>query len=212
MGDLMNNFYVSRIIFVVLLVLIGISVIDNLKKKEKINIKDKISLKNINVKFLLRMLFLSFTLRILIEQISLLVYINQETVLGTTNWLEIIVEFITNCMFAPIFEEIIIRFGLYEKLNKKMNYVLAIVISSIIFAILHLYNVYGFILLFVISIVWNYSYCKTNNLIYPIILHFVHNAYALLSNYILNNNFYIILGIISFISYIVLSLINKREK
>lgn len=212
MSNLINNFYVIRIIFIVLLVVIGIGVIDNLKTKEKINIKDRMSLKKINISSLIKMLCLSFFLRILIEQISLLININQVSTLGTTNWLEITVEFISTCVFAPIFEEIIIRFGLYEKLSKKMNFVFAIIISSIIFSILHLYNFHGFIILFVLSIVWNYSYYKTNNLIYPIILHFVHNIYALLSNYILNNNFYIILGIISFILYLVLFLSSKREK
>lgn len=212
MSNLINNFYILRIVFIVLLVVIGIGVIDNLKTKDKINIKDRISFKNINNKFLFRMLFLSFFLRILIEQISLLINVNQAPVFGTTNWLEIIVEFISTCVFASVFEEIIIRFGLYEKLSKKLNFGIAIIISSIIFAILHLYNFYGFIILFVISIVWNYSYYKTNNLIYPIILHFVHNIYALLSNYILNNNFYIMLGIISFILYIILFLSSKREK
>jgi len=195
-----------------LLVVIGIGIIDNLKTKDKINIKDRISFKNINISFLIKMLCLSFFLRILIEQISLLINTNQLSTFVTPNWLEIITEFISTCVFASIFEEIIIRFGLYEKLSKKMNFVFAIIISSIIFAFLHLYNYYGFIILFIISIVWNYSYYKTNNLIYPIILHFIHNIYTLLSNYILNNNFYIILGIISFILYLVLFLLSKREK
>lgn len=212
MSNLINNFYVLRIIFIVLLVVISIGVIDNLKAKDKINIKDRISFKNINIKFLFRMLFLSFFLRALIEQINLLINTNQLSILGTTNWLEITMIFITNCLFVPVFEEIIIRFGLYEKLNKKMNAFLAIIITSIIFALIHWYNIYGFLFLLIVSFVWNYAYYKTNNLIYPIILHFVHNVYALISDYILNNNFYIILGIISFIFYILLFLINKREK
>lgn len=212
MNDIINNFYISRLIYIILVVLIGIAIIDNLKTKDKINIKNKINFKNININFLLRMLFLSFFLRILIEQMTLLFNVNQTTVIGPTNVFEIAMDFLATCILGPIFEEIIIRFGLYEKLSKKMNVFLAMIITSLVFAFIHWYNIYDFIFLLIVSLIWNYSYYKTNNLLYPIILHFIHNVYALTSNFISNNNFYIFLGIICFISYILLFLKQRREK
>ena len=156
------------------------------------------------------MFFLSLFLRIILEQIITLIDINKTIVIGPSNILEIIMEFIATCIFAPICEEIIFRFGLYEKLNKKFNIGISILITSIIFSIIHFYKLDGIIILLTISTIWNYTYYKTNNLLYPIILHFLHNLYALISNFVIDNVFYIILGILSFVIYIILSF--KRQK
>ena len=146
----------------------------------------------------------------MIEQIITLIDINKTIVIGPSNILETIMEFIATCIFAPICEEIIFRFGLYEKINKKFNVVISILITSIIFSIIHFYQLDGIIILLTISTIWNYTYYKTNNLLYPIILHFLHNLYALISNFIIDNIFYIILGVLSFVIYIILSF--KRQK
>ena len=79
-------------------------------------------------------------------------------------------------------------------------------ITSIIFAFIHNYKLDGFIIITIISLIWNYFYHKTNNLLYPIVLHFLHNVYALIDNFIISNNFNIILLIICFISYILLKI------
>ena len=190
--------------------LIGISVIDNLKNKDKLNVKEKLNINKINIKFLFKMFFLSLFLRIILEQIITLIDINKTIVIGPSNILETIMEFIATCIFAPICEEIIFRFGLYEKLNKKFNIGISILITSIIFSVIHFYKLDGIIILLTISTIWNYAYYKTNNLLYPIIFHFLHNLYALISNFVIDNVFYIILGILSFVIYIILSF--KRQK
>ena len=210
MIDFINNYYISRIIFIVFMTLIGISVIDNLKNKDKLNVKEKLNINKINIKFLFKMFFLSLFLRIILEQIITLIDINKTIVIGPSNILEIIMEFIATCIFAPICEEIIFRFGLYEKLNKKFNIGISILITSIIFSVIHFYKLDGIIILLTISTIWNYAYYKTNNLLYPIIFHFLHNLYALISNFVIDNVFYIILGILSFVIYIILSF--KRQK
>ena len=210
MIDFINNYYISRIIFIVFMTLIGISVIDNLKNKDKLNVKEKLNINKINIKFLFKMFFLSLFLRIILEQIITLIDINKTIVIGPSNILEIIMEFIATCIFAPICEEIIFRFGLYEKINKKFNVVISILITSTIFSIIHFYKLDGIIILLAISTIWNYAYYKTNNLLYPIIFHFLHNLYALISNFVIDNVFYIILGILSFVIYIILSF--KRQK
>ena len=210
MIDFINNYYISRIIFIVFMTLIGISVIDNLKNKDKLNVKEKLNINKINIKFLFKMFFLSLFLRIILEQIITLIDINKTIVIGPSNILETIMEFIATCIFAPICEEIIFRFGLYEKLNKKFNIGISILITCIIFSVIHFYQLDGIIILLIISTIWNYAYYKTNNLLYPIIFHFLHNLYALISNFVIDNVFYIILGILSFVIYIILSF--KRQK
>lgn len=149
-------------------------------------------------------------LRILIEQTIYFLPIDETVSNIPINFWTIVLEIITTCLFAPIFEEIIFRFGLYEKLNKKFNIGVSILITSIIFSTIHFYKLDGIIILLTISTIWNYAYYKTNNLLYPIIFHFLHNLYALISNFVIDNVFYIILGILSFVIYIILSF--KRQK
>ena len=65
-----------------------------------------------------------------------------------------------SCIFAPIFEEIIFRFGLYKKLKKKLNFFISILVTSIVFALIHFYNIDGFIILLGISLKrYNYINC-----------------------------------------------------
>lgn len=59
MIDFINNYYISRIIFIVFMTLIGISVIDNLKNKDKLNVKEKLNINKINIKFLFKMFVLN---------------------------------------------------------------------------------------------------------------------------------------------------------
>ena len=115
-----------------------------------------------------------------------------------------------SCIFAPIFEETIFRFGLYKKLNKKLNVFISILVTSIVFALIHFYNIDEFIILFGISLIWHYSFYKTNNLIYPVLLHFFHNLYAVSDNLLgYSNYWYILLGV-SIIGYIIT--ITKKQK
>ena len=48
MIDFINNYYISRIIFIIFMTLIGVSVIDNLKNKDKLNVKEKLNINKIN--------------------------------------------------------------------------------------------------------------------------------------------------------------------
>lgn len=68
MSNLINNFYVIRVMFVVMIVLISLSVINTMEKIYSLKLSDRLNLKNIDLNFLIRMVSLSFVLRILIEQ------------------------------------------------------------------------------------------------------------------------------------------------
>ncbi|HFR3702469.1 TPA: lysostaphin resistance A-like protein [Streptococcus suis] len=86
---------------------------------------------------------------------------------------------------AAITEEIIVRGYLFKKLFEKHK-ILGIVVSGLIFAFLHgptdlgswiIYASPGFLLA--------YLYYKTDYLIYPIVVHFINNAWAVLAFYYL---------------------------
>ena len=213
MNDLINNFYFTRILFMVVIVLTGISVIDTMKKKYSLKLNSRFNFNKIDFNFLVRMISLSFVLRILIEQTIYFLPIEETISNISINFWTILVEIITTCLFAPIFEEIIFRFGLYEYLNKKLKLtIIGMLLTSIIFSLLHFYGIDGFVILLVISLIWNYSYFKTNNLIYPIILHFIHNIYAIIGYIDLNNIVYIVFGVICFVIYILLLKIKNSSK
>ncbi len=202
LDKVINNFIFFRLLYIVIVTLIGFEVISDLRKKDKIEIKEYLNIKKINITLLLKYLFLSFIVRILLEQLVIFLNTPVTDIQIPVNIFEIIVELIMSCIFAPIFEEIIFRFGLYKKLNKKLNVFISILVTSIVFTLIHFYNVDGFVILLGISLVWHYSLYKTNNIIYPIFLHFIHNLYAV-SNNLLNysNYWYILLGV-SIIGYI----------
>ena len=207
--QIINNFYFGRAIYIVLIVLFAFSFINSLKKKDKININKYLNIKKINICILFKYLLLSFIIRIILEQIVEFMPFTTTNIQIPSNVFEIAVEFITTCIFAPIFEEIIFRFGIYKNINKKINIILTMIITSVIFAIIHFYNIDGSIILIGISLVWNYSFYKTDNLIYPILLHFFHNIYALSDNLFGFSNYWYILLFISILGYIIST---KKQK
>ena len=150
-------------------------------------------------------------LRIIIEQFQAYLNFSRTDVSFEITLLSIIFFFVTRCIVAPITKEIIFRFGLYELMNRKMKSILAMVLSSLIFYILHGYLTIDTILLTILSIIWTYSYFKKKNLLYPIILHFLHNCYALISYANIDNSYYIIFGIITFIIWLLLETNKKRS-
>ena len=148
MSDLINNFYFIRILFIVMIVLIAISVIDTMKKKYSLEIRARLDLRKIDLNFLIRMISLSFVLRIFVEQTIYFLKMEETISSIPLNFWTILVEIITTCLFAPIFEEIIFRFGLYEYLNKKFkSNIITMLITSIIFSIIHFYAIDGFVIL-----------------------------------------------------------------
>lgn len=207
MSDLINNFYFIRVLFIVMIVLIGVSIIDTMKKKYSISLNTRFDFKKTDLNFLVRMMSLSFVVRIFLEQTIYFLPIEKTISNIPINFWTIVLEIITTCLFAPIFEEIIFRFGLYEYLNKKIkSKVIVMLLTSIIFSAIHFYGIDGFVILLVISLIWNYSYFKTDNLIYPIILHFIYNIYAMIEYIKLNNIIYIVFGVICLIIYMLLKI------
>ena len=162
MENLLNNFYVEWTLFILFIVLIAIASVDILKKKYNTDIKNKLNYKNIDFKFLLKMLFLSLGLRIIFEHY--LIPISESDAFIPNSVLQLVVLFVATCLFAPVCEEIIFRFGIYEYINKKgMSNIFNMIITSIIFAIIHFYGINAIIILIIISYIWNYAYFKTNN-------------------------------------------------
>ena len=85
--------------------------------------------------------------------------------------------FLLAAVFAPIFEEWLCRGMILRGLLTKMKPTWAIVISALIFAVIHM-NPWQALNAFIIGVIMGYVYYKTGSLILTMIIHFVNNGTA----------------------------------
>ncbi len=78
-------------------------------------------------------------------------------------------------IIAPIYEEVIFRGIMLKGMASKMNPILAIIISSLFFAILHM-NIPQGINAFLLGIVIGSIYLNTGSIYLSIFAHFVNNS------------------------------------
>ena len=111
-------------------------------------------------------------------------------------------------IIGPIFEEIFYRGLLYNKLKEISNAFIGVLISSILFALLHIPK-YGFgintFFLFLVGILLAYCYEKTDNIYVPILVHSINNFFIFLFNYVYFY-FLIIIYFIIFIAGIIIAI------
>ena len=82
------------------------------------------------------------------------------------------------CLIPAIVEEFIFRNFLLNKLSKKTSLKTAVIITSLIFSLLHL-DILNFIPQFVFAIILCVIIISTRNICLPIIAHFVNNLFIL---------------------------------
>ena len=117
---------------------------------------------------------------------------------------------IATVIISPIFEEILYRGLLYNKLKEISNVFIAVFISSILFAFLHIPG-YGFNIkmfsLVLDGILLTYCYEKTDNIYVPILVHSINNFFIFLFNYV----YFYFLIVIYFIIFIIGIMIAIQE-
>ncbi|MBT3209013.1 MAG: CPBP family intramembrane metalloprotease [Bacteroidetes bacterium] len=90
--------------------------------------------------------------------------------------------FIAIVIAAPVLEELIFRGIILDGLLKKYSPVKSIIISSLLFGIVHL-NPWQFLGAFIFGIFSGWIYYRTNKLILTIIMHFANNFLAFVAIY-----------------------------
>ena len=90
---------------------------------------------------------------------------------------------ITITMIAPIIEETIFRGLFYRSIKNLMPVGFSIIITSLIFSIIH-QNILSFVILFFLSGYLTYIYERYGNIIYPIIVHSIFNSTMLFLIYL----------------------------
>lgn len=210
MFEFLDSFFFTNLLYCLLIIIISIGIINN-SNTNKIDIKDRFTLKNIDIKFLFKIIFLAFFARIVIEQLLIFLNFSITQTIEINSVFEIIFQIIIACIIAPIFEEIVFRFGLFEFINKKYNFIISIILTSIIFAFVHFYGIIGFIIPFMSSIFFTYSYYKKQNLLYPIIIHFMYNLYAISYGFVPSNIIFIIIAVINLLGFLIITINEKRK-
>ena len=114
---------------------------------------------------------------------------------------------IATVIISPIFEEILYRGLMYNKLKEISNAFIGVLISSILFAFLHIPK-YGFgintFFLFLVGILLAYCYEKTDNIYVPILVHSINNFFIFLFNYVYFYFLIVIYFIIFIMAFIIL--------
>lgn len=84
--------------------------------------------------------------------------------------------FVMVSVIAPVIEEVVFRGVLVERLGLKYGYTSAVIISSIIFGVLHADVIGAFVFGIILSII----YLQTKSLLMPVLIHALNNALAIL--------------------------------
>lgn len=123
--------------------------------------------------------FLSIGIILLLLAIAMSFNISEGTdkaiVIANKSSLQFLISSIITAVIAPITEEIIFRGYLLNRLSFKLGVKKAIIISSIIFGILHLQSALGATIMGISMCI---LYIKTKSLIVPTIVHMVSNIFV----------------------------------
>ena len=107
----------------------------------------------------------------------------------STTPLPIIISIISTGIIGPIYEEILFRYILYNRLKKKYSIKKSILITTIIFALTHLSPI-KIIYAFILGLIMNISYERHKNILAPILIHISANTIVI---FLYEYNTYILL-------------------
>jgi len=196
--EALDQFFIKyQSLLVIVLGLIFIPILSKEYKKFSIKSK-KISYKPI--------LLLGFTLPIIYN--TIIYYLIPNNMFNKTN---IIISLICSGFIGPIIEELLFRGIIYNELKKKYKIMTSILITSIVFALIH-GNIITIFYTFGLSFLLIYVYEKDKNILSPIILHVICNTISTLYSLILIKNIFILNYLIFIISLILVIIYKKVKK
>ena len=124
---------------------------------------------------------------------------------------KILITLLSTGIIGPIIEELMFRGIVYNEAKNKYNNKKAIIITTIIFAILHV-NFMQIIYAFIMGLIFIKVYEESKNIKAPIILHMASNITTTLYLILLTKDNLIINFIFLIISFIMLIVINFTKK
>ena len=146
------------------------------KQRHGTRLREAVSIKKFDFALPVMLMLFTWGLGEVVSHFTGLVLKNHMVVEPNTREGEFIVLFISAVIFAPIFEELICRFGWCELARGAYSLPIICIANGIFFSLPHLYNIQGFINVFIGGVCAAYVYCKTRNILYTILEHFIHNV------------------------------------
>jgi membrane protease YdiL (CAAX protease family) len=130
------------------------------------------------------LLIFSNTIGILIEKIEVSKWVVEafDKIL-----IDPVIAFMSLCVTAPVFEELIYRGIILEKLSKRYNMGVSIVVSAVIFGLIHA-NLHQGVNAFFIGLILGFIYIKTNSLLLCMFGHFANNFLGFISFMVVSDN------------------------
>ena len=92
---------------------------------------------------------------------------------------------LSTIIFSPIIEELFFRGYILTKIKKYFNPTLSILISSLLFTLVHLPNIDNLITIFIGGYLAGITYIKFENIFYPTFFHILWNSIYILTPYII---------------------------
>lgn len=106
---------------------------------------------------------------------------------GTTYW-SLIVSLLIVAVLPAIAEELFFRGCLQKALQNATNGWIAVLITSIVFSAIH-FQFFSFAPRFLLGTVLGYAYLKSQNLLIPMLLHFINNSLVIIWTYLFQNKY-----------------------
>ena len=201
----------------------------------KVKLSERASVKKFDILTVVMLTIAGFSGPELIDNIVCAVCSHFMTVEPNTSAPNTVTNIIAAVVCAPVFEELICRFGFMELTRRHYSAPFVVLFSSLLFSIMHSYNVQGLLNVFTSAVMMGIVYYYTRNIFLTIAEHAAHNAlcciipddmkflgtkvYSYTNGFVASsaawtvfNTVLFAVSIIIFVKYFVPKYMNKREK
>lgn len=100
-------------------------------------------------------------------------------------WAGLVYGLISACLVAPLAEEFLYRGFLFQSLWRKTGFLIAALLSSLVFSVTHFYDLYGTISVALCGMATAWLYASTRSLTNAILLHMVYNLSITIPSWLL---------------------------
>ena len=189
----------ALLITAITFIVFGIVFLILIKPYKKNEINTDINIKTI-ILIILSGISISIFYNTLVYFINSVIHITDDYIISDIPLFTLI---LTTGIMGPILEELLFRGIVYNRLKIYLSHKKSVIITSILFSIMHLPNIINVIYTFFLSFILIYLYDKYKTLKISILFHIIINitvlflVYILIQNNILLNTFLFIISLIS---------------
>ena len=176
-----SNEWIDLITHVVSIAMGALTAMALVKSRNNTKLRDFAFIKNFDWAAVIMLTLFGFSAGEVLDHFGGLILSNFMTVEPNRGIEVTLPNVISAVIIAPLFEELIFRFGGCELTKGAYSMPVICIANGLFFAAVHGYNIQGFANVMVFGITAAYVYCKTGNILYTIITHSLHNAICCIS-------------------------------